>query len=81
MRKSEIYFITTIDFAVKVFLINHIKKLSKFYKITVFTNTRDPFFLRKMGVIAKVHPVNISRKISILKDFYYLIYFFFYFFN
>jgi glycosyltransferase involved in cell wall biosynthesis len=79
MRKPEIYFITTIDFAVKVFLINHIKKLSKFYKITVFTNTRDPFFLRKMGVIAKVHPVNISRKISILKDFYYLIYLFFIF--
>ena len=80
MLKPKIYFVITIDYAVKVFLINHLKKLSKFYEITVFVNTKDPYFLRKKGVKVTVHPVNISRKISILKDLYFLLYFFFYFF-
>jgi glycosyltransferase involved in cell wall biosynthesis len=79
MSKPEIYFIVTIDFSVKAFLINHLKELSKFYKITVFVNTRDPYFLRKMGVKATVHPISISRKISILKDLYCLLYLFFIF--
>lgn len=79
MLKPKIYFVITIDYAVKVFLINHLKKLSKFYEITVFVNTKDPYFLRKKGVKVTVHPVNISRKISILKDLYFLLYFFFIF--
>ena len=79
MPKPEIYFIVTVDFSVKVFLINHLKKLSKFYKITVFVNTKDPHFLRKLDVKATVHPISISRKISILKDLYFLLYLFFIF--
>jgi glycosyltransferase involved in cell wall biosynthesis len=79
MTKPEIFFIVTIDYVIKVFLINHLKKLSKFYKITVFVNTKDPHFLKKMGVKATVYPVNISREISILKDLYCLFHLFFIF--
>ena len=79
MTRPQIFFIATVDYAIKVFLINHLKKLSRFYRITVFVNTQDKNFLKKRGVKVKVHKISISRNISIIKDLYFLFYLFFIF--
>jgi len=71
--KPKIYFIATLEMAINVFLLNHLKKLSKYYDLTIIVNTSDPFFLKKQGLNLKVIPLNIHRNIRIFSDFFCLI--------
>ena len=71
MAKSqpEICFVLTAEFAVKAFLLNHLRALSSLYKITVIVNTNNPNFLEQQGVVARVIPLAIARDVNIISDF------------
>jgi glycosyltransferase involved in cell wall biosynthesis len=58
----------TVDYAVKAFLLNHLRALSQFYDITVIVNTDNPNFLEEAGINAKVIPLKIAREISLFSD-------------
>ena len=75
MRPSrpQIFFLATVEFAVNVFLLSHLKALSKCFDVTVIVKTDDPLFLTKQGVDVGVIPLNISRNVRILSDVYCLI--------
>ena len=66
--KQKICFVLTAEFAVKAFLLNHLRALSQFYNITVIVNTDNPDFLAEIGVNAKVIPLKIARDISLFLD-------------
>lgn len=72
-EKSKICFIVTIEMVINMFLINHIRSLSKFYDITVIVNTSNPDFIIDKNINVKVIPLGIRRKISIFHDFIVLI--------
>lgn len=71
--KKSICFVLTVEFAVKTFLLNHLRALSDTYDVTVIVNTDNPNFLMDLGVNAKVIPLAIARDIRLLSDFYCLI--------
>ena len=64
----KICFVLTAEFAVKAFLLNHLRTLSKFYEVTVIVNTNNPNFLLEQGVAAEVIPLAIARDISLVSD-------------
>jgi len=76
---KKICFILTTDIAVKAFLLNHLRALSKMYEISVIVGTEDPDFLAKLGIQARLIPLPIPRNIAPLKDLYCLIKLMFYF--
>jgi glycosyltransferase involved in cell wall biosynthesis len=65
---KKICFVLTVDYAVKAFLLNHLRALSQFYDITVIVNTDNPNFLVGVGINAKVIPLKIAREISLFAD-------------
>ncbi|MEQ1599430.1 MAG: glycosyltransferase [Methylotenera sp.] len=75
MAKSQpqICFVLTAEFAVKAFLLNHLRALSEFYEVTVIVNTNNPNFLVEQGIEAKVIPLPIARNVSLVSDFSCLI--------
>ncbi len=58
----------TVEFAVKVFLLNHLRALTKIYDVTVIVNTNNPNFLIEHGINAKVIALDITRKIGFFSD-------------
>lgn len=74
MRKSDfveykkICFVLTAEFAVRAFLLNHLRELSRSFDITVVTNTSSPDLLKEANISAKVIPLNIARNISLVSD-------------
>jgi len=72
--KRKIYFVANVEFAVNAFLLSHLKKLSRYYDLTVIVNTYDLAFLTKQGLNIKVIDLKISRDINLLSDFFCLIY-------
>ena len=68
IRKQKICFVLTVEYAVKVFLLSHLRALSELYDITVIVNTDNPNFLVETGINAKVIPLKISRNISFFSD-------------
>lgn len=75
MVKSQpkICFVLTAEFAVKAFLLSHLRALSSFYEVTVIVNTNNPNFLEEHGVKARVIPLAIARNVSLISDFSCLI--------
>ena len=65
---KKICFVLTAEYAVKVFLLNHLRVLSEAYDVTVIVNTKNPNFLKEQGVDAKVIPLSIARDISLVSD-------------
>ena len=65
---KKICFVLTADFAVKAFLLNHLRALSEIYDVTVIVNTNNPNFLEEHGINAKVIPLAIARDISLKSD-------------
>lgn len=66
---KKICFVLTAEFAVKAFLLNHLRALSSFYEVTVIVNTNNPNFLEEYGVAAEVIPLAIARNVSLISDF------------
>jgi glycosyltransferase involved in cell wall biosynthesis len=69
---KKICFIATSEITINVFLLGHLRKLSKHYKITVITNTKNLDFLIAQNINANVIAINFSRKINIPNDLYCL---------
>lgn len=66
--KKSLCFLATVEYAIDAFLYDHIIKLSKYYEITVITNsTSKNFHTGKLNGISVIN-VNFSRKISFLND-------------
>ncbi len=66
---KKICFVLTAEFAVKAFMLKHIKTLSKYFEVTVIVNTQNPYLLKELGLNAKLIPMNIAREISPIVDF------------
>lgn len=66
--KLKVCFVLTAEFAVKAFLLSHLRALSKVYDVTVIVNTSSPNFLNELGVSVKVVPLRISREINLFLD-------------
>jgi glycosyltransferase involved in cell wall biosynthesis len=66
--KRTICFVTTVDFTIKVFLVDHFKAMYPHYDITVITNTKDINFLKPFGLDLKIISLSIERKISPVHD-------------
>ena len=65
---KKICFVLTAEFAVKAFLLGHLRGLTEFYNITVIVNTKNPNFLAEQGVNVDVIPLTISRDIDLFHD-------------
>ena len=72
-NKVKICFVATVDIAITSFLANHLRELSKLYKLTIITNTSNPDLLSEIRVDANLIQIKFSRKISLGTDFYCLI--------
>lgn len=70
---KKVCFILTAEFAVKAFLLNHLRALSEIYDVTVIVNTNNPNFLSELSIKVKVIPLEIARNISVFSDFFSLI--------
>ena len=73
-NRPQIYFVATIEYAVNSFLLSHLQSLSEYYDVSVLVNCDDLLFLKKRGVNAKVIPIRFKRKISLISDFFCLLY-------
>ena len=71
--RKKICFVVTAEFAVKAFLLGHLRALSELYDVTVIVNTSNPNFLVENGLKVKVIPLAMARKISLLSDVHSLI--------
>lgn len=58
----------TAEFAVRAFLLNHLRELSRSFDITVITNTDNPDFLKEANISAKVISLRIARDINFASD-------------
>lgn len=67
-NKRKICFVLTAEFALKAFLRDHIQLLTSEYEITVVVNTNNKSLLNELGLNARLIPLNILRKISLLHD-------------
>lgn len=66
---KKIAIITAVDTTIKAFMINHLKKLSEEFEVSIITNTSDINFLLNYGIEnIKVIKVDFERNINIKKD-------------
>jgi glycosyltransferase involved in cell wall biosynthesis len=65
---KSLCFIATVEYSVDAFLYNHIKELSKFYKITVITNNKNKNFITGKLKGITVIDIKFSRKINLFND-------------
>lgn len=65
---KRICFVVTSEYAIKVFLLNHLRALANHYDVTAVANTSDPASLRRFGLSTDLTPVAIERKVSLLRD-------------
>ena len=65
---KSIAFVLTTDFAVKAFLLNHLRALSQIYKVVVIVNTENAEFLTASAIDAVVIPLEFARKIDLVTD-------------
>ncbi len=66
--KKKICFVLTAEFAVRAFLLNHLRALTDIYDVTVIVNTNNPNFLNELDIKATVVPMEIAREISLFSD-------------
>lgn len=66
---KKICFVLTAEFAVSAFMVQHLKKLSEKFDVTVIVNTNNPNFLNSLGISGHLIPLEITREISLKRDF------------
>ncbi len=62
MKGKKICFVAAIELSVRVFMVEHLKRLSREHSITVAVNTDNTGFLKPYGLDVKVFPVRILRR-------------------
>lgn len=70
---KSICFVLTTDIAVKAFLINHLRALSKSHQITLVVNTTTKHLLSQYETQGELVPIAISRNINLFGDFLSLV--------
>ena len=65
---KKICFVATVEFAVNVYLINHLRALSLLYDTTVIVNANNPNFLANKGIKVNVVRLGFVREISLMND-------------
>jgi glycosyltransferase involved in cell wall biosynthesis len=68
LKSRKICFVAAIELTICVFMVEHIRKLSKENRITVAVNTSNVHFLKPYELDVNVIPIKIERKPSILSD-------------
>jgi len=66
---KKICFVVSSEMTVTSFLLDQIAALGRLYEVSVVVNTRDPGFLVTHGIGARVFPVPVKRRVSLLGDF------------
>lgn len=66
--QKKICFVVTAEFAVRAFLLDHLRALSNDYELTLFVNTENPNFLNNLGIKIRVVYIPIQRSINIIQD-------------
>ncbi|MCX5811484.1 MAG: glycosyltransferase family 4 protein [Proteobacteria bacterium] len=64
----KICFVAAIELTIRVFMVEHIKRLSRENRVTVVVNTDNVDFLMAYGLDVKVVPVKIKRRPSPFSD-------------
>ena len=67
-KKQKIVFIITSVYMLKLFLIPHLRALSKFFDITLLLKNDAPEILNKITLPIKIIEIPIERQISIIRD-------------
>lgn len=67
-ERHQICIVSTVELPIVFFMIPHLKMLQQYFDLTVVVNTDNTDFLKEYGINAKVIPVGIERKISLLRD-------------
>lgn len=62
VKGKKICFVAAIELSIRVFMVEHLRRLSNEYSITVVVNTDNVDFLKPYGLDVKVFPVKILRK-------------------
>ena len=65
---KKICFVLTAEFALKAFMLEHIKILSKDFDVSVIVNTKNPNFFDEFDINARIVPLNVAREINLLSD-------------
>lgn len=68
MKDKKICFVAAIELSIRVFMVEHLKRLSREHSITVAVNTDNLDFLKPYGLDVKVFPVKILRRPSPASD-------------
>ncbi len=68
MKGKKICFVAAIELSIRVFMAEHLKRLSREHSITVAVNTDNTGFLKPYGLDVKVFPVMIMRRPSPASD-------------
>lgn len=66
--RRKICYVTTTDLIIQFFLLEHIRRASALYDVTVIVNTSDPELLARAGIDARLVPFLIEREISVWSD-------------
>jgi glycosyltransferase involved in cell wall biosynthesis len=62
VKGKKICFVAAIELSIRVFMVEHLRRLSNEYSITVVVDTDNVDFLKPYGLDVKVFPVKILRK-------------------
>ncbi len=68
MKDKKICFVAAIELSIRVFMVEHLRRLSNEYNITVVVNTDNLDFLKPYDLDVKVFPVKILRRPSPASD-------------
>jgi lipopolysaccharide/colanic/teichoic acid biosynthesis glycosyltransferase len=67
-KKQSICIVSATPLSVYFFLKPHISALSRVYEVTVIFDPRNDTYIGEIDLAAKIVPINMSRKLSPLKD-------------
>jgi lipopolysaccharide/colanic/teichoic acid biosynthesis glycosyltransferase len=66
--RTKVCFVATVEMAVEVHLLEHIKAMSERSDVMVVVNTADPRFARILGDGVAIMPVAIPRRVRLWRD-------------
>jgi glycosyltransferase involved in cell wall biosynthesis len=67
-KLKKICLVLTVEFAVRAFMVEHLKKLSQAFDVSLIVNTKNPNLLSDLGIKGHLIPLHIAREISIKRD-------------
>jgi glycosyltransferase involved in cell wall biosynthesis len=65
---KKVCFVLTVEFAVRAFMIEHLKKISQEFDVILIVNSKNPNLLSDLGIKGHLILVDIAREISFKRD-------------